>query len=405
MKKRLSTLSPQKKKNKRSNLFLWGIKSFLDLLYFLGHPVYILLVYFLYHLKSLKLLKSPNKHKPKIKKLKTIHLPAQAGYSLFTIHLIVLSLLSQLSTLISKLAGMFPKPTKKNLFIAFLIFVIAFLSLDIYYLYEFLHSLPSPNTLKTRSIPLTTKIFDRNGNLLYKIYDQNHNRTLISLDQLPKHLKEATIAIEDKDFYNHGALSVSGITRAFRQNLNGDFQGGSTITQQLVKNALLTPDRSFERKLKEIIIALQAELIFTKDEILEMYFNEVGYGGTAYGIEEASQMYFGKPAANLNLGESAFLAGLPAAPTYFSPYGAHPELAKIRQAEVLRRMQEDGYITKDQQLKTKDQRLNFAPQQTDIKAPHFVMYVKDLLVQQFGEKKVAQGGLSVFTSLDLKLQN
>lgn len=341
MKKKLSKLSP------------------LNLLYSLGHPVYLLLVY------------------------------------LFT----------PLKYLISRLPRLLPCFTKKNLLIGFLLLIIIFLSVDIYYLYEFLHSLPSPNTLKTRDVPLTTKIYDRSGNLLYKIYDQSHNRTLVNLEKLPQCLIQATIAIEDKDFYTHGALSVRGITRAFRQNLSGDFQGGSTITQQLVKNALLTPDRSFERKLKEIILAFQAELIFTKDEILQMYFNEVGYGGTTYGVEEASQMYFDKPASNLNLAESAFLAGLPAAPTYFSPYGAHPELAKKRQEEVLRRMQEDGYITKSQNLKTKEQKLSFIPRETNIKAPHFVMYVKDLLVRKYGEKKVAQGGLSVFTSLDLNLQN
>jgi len=279
------------------------------------------------------------------------------------------------------------------------------MSLDIHYLVSFLRSLPSPATLRTRNPVQTTKIYDRGGRLLYKIYDQKQNRTLVGLDDLPSYLKEATISIEDKDFYKHGALSLGGILRAFRQNLKGEKQGGSTITQQLVKNIFLSPDRTLERKLKEIILAIQTEMIFSKDEILTMYFNEVSYGGTAYGIEEASQTYFGKTANNLTLAEASLLAGLPAAPTYYSPFGADPIRALSRQHEVLRRMQEDGYITKEEEQQTLHEPLVFAPQKTDIKAPHFTMFIKDLLVEKYGEKLVEQGGLSVFTSLDLDIQN
>ncbi len=268
----------------------------------------------------------------------------------------------------------------------------------------FLRNLPSPNHLITRQRPLTTKILARDGTILFKIY-KDQNRTLVPLENIPQSLKLATIAIEDKNFYHHGGFSYRGIFRALRRNIfDQKLQGGSTITQQLVKNALLSPEKTFTRKVREIILSILVELKFSKDEILEMYFNEVAYGGTAYGAEEAAQMYFGKSVTTLNLAEAAFLAGLPAAPTTFSPFGANPELAKIRQAEVLRRMREDGYITAEMAEAAKTLALTFFPQTTPITAPHFVMYVKDLLVKEYGEQNVLQGGLEVHTSLDPQIQ-
>ncbi len=267
-----------------------------------------------------------------------------------------------------------------------------------------LKDLPNPGTLITKPRPQTTKILARDGSTLYKIY-QDQNRTQVPLSDIPDTLKYATIAIEDKDFYRHGGLSYRGILRALSRNIfNHDLQGGSTITQQLVKNALLTPERTLARKIKEVILAVMVELKFSKDEILEMYFNEVPYGGTTYGAEAAAQTYFGKKVQNLNLAEAALLAGLPAATTTYSPFGANPEMAKLRQTEVLRRMTEDGYITPEQAETAKTQSLNYAPQAQTITAPHFVMYVKDLLVKKYGEQAVLQGGLEVTTSLDPTIQ-
>lgn len=276
--------------------------------------------------------------------------------------------------------------------------VIYYLSLIIF------KDLPSPQKLSQRPQSLTTKIYDRNDKLLYKIY-RGENRTPVTLGELPAFVIQSTIAIEDKDFYHHRGLSWRGILRAVYQNLIlGKKTGGSTITQQLVKNALLTPEKSWRRKIKEAILALLVEKKFSKDQILEMYFNEVGYGGSSYGIEEASQKYFGKQAAELSLAEASLLAGLPASPTRSSPFGHNPELAKERQAAVLRRMVEDGYINEKQMEEALKQKISFAPQETTILAPHFVMYVKDLLVQKYGEKMVEEGGLEVKTSLDLEIQ-
>ncbi len=273
-----------------------------------------------------------------------------------------------------------------------------------YNFYILISSLPNPQTLTIRNIPVTTKIFDRHGSLLYEIY-ADQNRTPIALSQIPDTIKKATISIEDQDFYRHYGFSARAITRALLVDLQGDkLQGGSTITQQLIKSALLTPERTVVRKIKEIILAFWAERLYTKDEILEMYLNQVPYGGTAWGIEAASETYFAKNVKDLSLAEASLLAGLPAAPTLYSPFGAHPELAKQRQKEVLTRMVEDGYISKKEADQAFKQELQYAPQTTNIKAPHFVMYVKELLEKKYGTRLVEQGGLRVTSSLDLPLQ-
>jgi 1A family penicillin-binding protein len=268
----------------------------------------------------------------------------------------------------------------------------------------YLFSLPNPSRLTTSNVALSTKIYDRHGNLLYKIY-RNQNRTWVPLDQIPVYVRQATIAIEDAEFYQHKGFSLRGIIRAAIQNLlNGQLSGGSTITQQLVKNVLLSPEKTLTRKIKEIILSIKVESTFSKDQILEMYLNQVSYGGSTYGIEEASQTYFGKSVQALTLAEAALLAGLPKAPTTYSPFGANPQLARARQLEVLSRMVQQGYITTKDAEEAAKQRLVFAPQKTDIKAPHFVMYVKQLLVDKYGEQMVSEGGLSVTTSLDLNIQ-
>jgi membrane peptidoglycan carboxypeptidase len=294
-----------------------------------------------------------------------------------------------------------------------LVFVAILFTLLIGTYFYVLKDLPNPELLEKKPYPLTTHIRDRNGQELFKFY-KSENRTLVKLQDLPQSLKDATISIEDANFYNHSGFSIRGILRAFFSNLNCQLstdhcqvslQGGSTITQQLVKTALLSPERTFKRKIKELILAIWVEHIYSKDQILEMYLNRVSYGGSLYGVEEASQSYFGISAKDLSLAQSAFLAGLPASPTTYSPYGAHPELAKSRQAEVLSSMVRNNYLTWEDADSQSSQDIAILPPRNSIKAPHFVMYIRELLSQKYGTDVVDQGGLDVITSLDLDLQN
>ncbi len=301
-------------------------------------------------------------------------------------------------------------PVPRYLKLKFKFFFFGFLVCFIFvlipvYIYFFLNSLPNPKQLSERAIPQTTKIYDRHGKLLYQIY-ANENRTLVPLSTLPQDLIDATIAIEDKDFYKNPGFDINAITRAAIADLSGKpIQGGSTITQQLIKSTLLTPEITIERKIKEIVLAFWAEKIYTKNQILEMYFNQVPYGGTAWGVESAAETYFGKPVKNLNLAQSTFLAGMPQAPSDYSPYGQNPNLWKKRQLDVLRKMYELKYITKQEKEQAETEELIFESPQTPIYAPHFVMYVKDLLIKKYGLNIVEKGGLNVITSLDLNTQN
>lgn len=277
--------------------------------------------------------------------------------------------------------------------------------------------LPNPHELQNyKIIPISSQLLDRNGKLLFEIY-RSENRIPVKLRTLPLSISRATIAIEDKKFYKHGGISFfGGIVRAIKENIfRNKLQGGSTITQQLVKSALLTPDRTIRRKIREMMLALWTERIFTKDAILEMYLNQVPYGGSAYGIEEASRMYFGKKATQLSLTESAFLAGLPQAPSLYSPY-TNPDRAENRMREVIQQMCMQGYI-KDIPMFSKkcssediNKVINYygkphiIPLSIPIKAPHFVFYVKSLLEQMYDAPTVEEGGLIVTTTLDLTVQ-
>lgn len=268
----------------------------------------------------------------------------------------------------------------------------------------FLADLPSPSLIRERTPPLSTKIYDRNGTLLYSIFE-DQNRTLVSLEEISPSLISATLAIEDEDFYEHWGVSFRGIARAFWHNLRKEtLHGGSTITQQLVKNTLLSPERTWRRKIRELVLALAVDWQYTKEEILEAYLNEVNYGGSVYGIEEASYWYFNKPARELTLAESAFLAGLPVAPSAYSPFGPQPQRAVARQHEVLARMEAEGFITALERQQAEQQTLTFRTGHYDIQAPHFVMYLRSLLAEQFGEEMVSRGGLEVYTTLDLSVQ-
>ena len=291
----------------------------------------------------------------------------------------------------------------KKLVFLFSVFLFIFVCLLVYWF--IFYKLPSPNSLKDyKAIPLSTHILDRNGKLIYEIY-RDQKRTPVKLKNLPPYIAQATIATEDKDFYRHGGVSiVGGILRAlkdmfFKKNL----QGGSTITQQLVKSALLSPERTIRRKLREIILALWTENVFTKDEIMELYLNQVPYGGAAYGIEEAAQRYFEKPSNKLTLEEAAFLAGLPQAPSLYSPY-SNPKLALERRNIVLKAMLDQKYIDKKTYENSKSKQLVVKPLRQEIKAPHFVFYVKSFLEDQYKIQEVEQAGFKVTTTLDLDIQ-
>lgn len=289
------------------------------------------------------------------------------------------------------------------LIICFFVFCIGLFSGGMFYWY-ILKDLPSPSNLANRHVPVSTKIYDRNGIPLYTIY-KDYNRTPVALTKIPFQMKLATLAVEDANFYNHSGFSIKGIVRSVRDNWEkGSVAGGSTITQQLVKNALLTPEKTFIRKLKEVTLAIMVEQTYSKDEILEMYLNEVPFGGTAYGVQEAAQTFFSKNIEEVTLGEAALLAGLPKSPTQYSPYGATPERAILRQKQVLSLMKENGFITQAQFDHAEGENLTFASHKTDIKAPHFVAYVREILERQYGKEMVENGGLSVTTSLDYRIQ-
>jgi len=254
---------------------------------------------------------------------------------------------------------------------------------------------------------LSTKIFDRNGTLLYKFYEEE-NRTWVNLDKIPKRFIEATLAIEDKEFYKHHGLSIKGIIKAtihnFNRNDDENLRGGSTITQQLVKNVFLTNEKTFKRKVIEAILTLKVEGTLTKNEILERYFNQVSYGGEAYGIQEAAQKYFGKNIEDLSDGEMTFLAGLPAAPSSYSPFGSNPELGMVRQKRVVEEMISAKYISKDEGNKILGEKLVFGKRKTKMEAPHFVFYIRNLLEDKYGYMNFERLGLNIYTSLDLNVQ-
>ena len=293
---------------------------------------------------------------------------------------------------------------KKTLFWITLFLILGIILAGLFYIF-ILRDLPSPTKLSNNTGSYSSQIYDRNGKLLYTLYG-DRNQTFVPLAKIPKELQEATIAIEDKDFYHHGAVDFRGITRAaYSIFVHKQIQGGSTLTQQLVKNSLLSPEQTLQRKVKEVILAFASEIMYSKNQILEMYLNQVPYGGTAYGVEAASQMYFGKDVGKLSLAQMAYLAALPEAPSTLSPFGSHPELGKDRQEEVLKKMYEQGYISQKELNSALKEKVTFQKITNPILAPHFVFYVRDLLIKKYGQQRVEEGGFKVVTSLDLNIQN
>lgn len=266
------------------------------------------------------------------------------------------------------------------------------------------HSLPDPARLTSLNNPETTEFYDRDGKLLYRLYE-GRNRSLVKLEELPVDVVAATVAIEDQHFFSHNGIDLFGIGRSLWVFYKfHEIQGGSTITQQLIKNTLLSNERTLTRKLKEIVLSMWAETIYSKEEILQMYLNEAPYGGPAWGIEAAARTYFNKSAQALTLPEAAYLAGLPVSPTTYSEFGTNPELGLVRQRQVLSRMLEDKYISKEEYDKAITTQLTFSSAPSTIKAPHFVMYLRAELAKKYGERTVAQGGLKVYSTLDMDLQ-
>ena len=267
-------------------------------------------------------------------------------------------------------------------------------------------TLPAPELLENRRVAESTKIYDRAGTvLLYEIHGEER-RTIIPLAEIPELVKKSTIAVEDVNFYKHSAFDWKSIIRALIANLvrGGVVQGGSTITQQLVKNAFLTPERTLTRKIRELALSIQLERRYTKDQILELYLNQIPYGSNAYGIEAASQVFFEKPARELNLAEAALLAALPKAPSYYSPWGTNREALDARKNYILEKMLELGLVTETEKKQAAEAKLKFAQPLVSIKAPHFVMMVQDYLNKQYGEDFVRVSGLKVITTLDWELQ-
>ena len=291
-------------------------------------------------------------------------------------------------------------------FIVFLVFFGVSLVFTIGLFAWYSKDLPSPTKVVRRD-GFASRIYDRNGELLYDLY-HDQKRQPVAMDDIPEALKQATVAVEDKDFYKHSGFDPLAPFRIIKNLFYfHKLTGGSTLTQQLVKNVLLTSEVSITRKIKEFILAVQIESKYSKDDILLMYLNEAPYGGTSWGVGTASEQYFGKPVKTLNLAESAILAGLPQRPNVFSPFSSTPTAYVGRTEHVLNRMVEDGYISVETKEKTMEEvkGYSFYENSSSFMAPHFVFWIKDLLSEKYGEDVAEGGGLQVTTTLDLNLQN
>ena len=277
----------------------------------------------------------------------------------------------------------------------------------------FSRELPNPTQLLERSFELSTRFYDRNDKLIYEVLGDK-NRTLVKMEDVNPYVTYATLSTEDAEFYLHQGYSLRGMARALVNTFTGEgLQGGSTLTQQVIKNTLLTQDRTLVRKIKEMILSLQLENSYSKDEIIQMYLNETPYGGQNYGIYSASKAYFNKLPKDLTVAESAYLAGLPQRPSYYSQFGVNPEAGIERKDYVLYLMRERGwiagdgkrhYLSQEDYDAARNEELKFETARVPLEAPHFVFYAKQYLIDILGEDAVEKGGLKVKTSIDLDLQ-
>lgn len=269
--------------------------------------------------------------------------------------------------------------------------------------------IPTLDNFSERKVVSSTKIMDRTGEIVLYDVHENVKRTVVSSEVINQTIKQAVVAIEDKDFYNHHGIKLSSTIRgALSQLVPGRFinqSGGSTITQQVIKNTLLNSEKRISRKIKEWILSLKLEKTMSKDEILTLYLNEAPYGGSVYGIEEAAQTFFGKTSSTIDLAEAAYLAAIPNAPTYYSPYGKNKDKLDQRKNLVLQKMFEQNYITRDQFDSAKKEEVIFKPQSdSNGKALHFVDYIRSYLEETYGKEMLLTDGLKVTTTLDWKLQ-
>ena len=266
---------------------------------------------------------------------------------------------------------------------------------------------PDINVFDDKLLGQSAKIYDRTGNILLYDLSQKVRRSVVPLDQISPYIKNATIAIEDNDFYKHDGIKITSLIRAVLANITqgGYSQGGSTITQQVVKNSLLTKDKTLSRKIKEIFLSLKLERNLTKDQILTLYLNNSPYGGNIYGVEEATQLFFNKKASDVTLAEAAIIASLPKAPSTYNPYGTNKQTLLDRKNQVLSNMLKLKMITKDEYEKAKSETIVFQPRNLgSIKAAHFVMYLKDQLEKKYGTEKLTTGGFKVISTIDYDLQ-
>ena len=272
--------------------------------------------------------------------------------------------------------------------------------------------LPDLASLEERKVMQSTKIYDRTGEIVLYDFHNDVRRTVIPFENISRNIKNATVAIEDERFYEHNGIQVTSIIRAVLADVliklhvkKGFTQGGSTITQQVVKNSLLTKDKTLVRKVKEWVLAIKLDRAVSKDVILNLYLNEAPYGGNLYGIEEASRSFFGVDAADLTLAQAAYLAALPQAPTRYSPYGNHRDLLESRKNLVLFQMKKNDFITESEYEEARAAVVEFLPQtRGNLRAPHFVFYIREYLEELYGDRALAEEGFRVVTTLDYNLQ-
>jgi len=287
------------------------------------------------------------------------------------------------------------------------LFSIGFICLGLITFWISTFKMPDLKSFDDRTVSQSTKIYDRTGTVLLFDLNQNLKRKVVPFSEISQYIKDGTVAIEDAGFYNHGGIEVKAILRAILANITGSGlrQGGSTITQQVIKNSLLTSEKAVSRKLKEWALAIELDKIMSKDEILSIYLNENPYGGSIYGVEEASQTFFHKKASEVTLAEAAYLSAIPNAPTYYSPYGNNKDKLDIRKNLVLQKMLDNKLINQGQYDQAKKETVTFQLKEGNgIKAPHFVDYVRQYLEDKYGDKSIREDGLKVTTTLNYELQ-
>jgi penicillin-binding protein 1A len=286
-----------------------------------------------------------------------------------------------------------------------MIFITVIIVFGILSYFYFTYDLPSIETLKNYKPSTITRFFSEEGEVIGEFFSEK--REVVSLDRVPNHLVQAFVAGEDARFFQHKGLDYLAILRAlFRNIFSGEIvQGGSTITQQVIKSLLLSPERSFKRKIREAILAYRIEKYLSKEEILFLYLNQIYLGHGAYGVAAAAEQYFEKPVEELNLAESTLLAGLPQAPSKYSPYH-HPEQAKKRQIYILNRMVEEGFISNSDLMKALQSPIKIRSKQNSFteKAPHFIEYVRRYIEEKYGREALYKNGLQVYTTIDLAMQ-